>query len=330
MSDFNKTYQDSVAEMGALEEKTLKEQQVLLTRLDGLTKRLNVPGTNELVTSIREQTKSSPSKSKENQGNIMASTAGSMPLQSAMINAMIEHNRNPTPQTEQILEQAKQKLAESNAAHPDAAANYAGNTGGNKKPLTKEEQRAQTQEADMSILRDWKNNENLLAERRQSEQARIDALDVRENHIYDRSRPAGRPQSLQADAASRTVMGDFELYGGMDDHLYAGDNRETSFQDPYPGMLDGGASVASIQGMAPTPPGSPSRQSARDASQRPIGQGQDPFLDGMALDSGPQQQAELAAVYDKARLAQEAAYKDRLNPFGAGSGYSDLQRMRVR
>lgn len=60
-----------------------------------------------------------------------------------------------------------------------------------------------------------------------------------------------------------------------------------------------------------------------------MGPQMDPMMD-MPIEQ--QEQMRMAAVYDQVRQAQEAqqaaAYRDRLNPFGAGSGYSDLQRPR--
>lgn len=259
-------------------------------------------------------------------------------LTNTMINAIMENNQNPSPQAEQLLQSAQQQLAQFDAKGPDAASNAAANE---KNSATQQAQRqkdlkTQKRDLDMEEVNTWMDNENRLGQKRAAEKARINSLDVRENHIYDRGRSdkSGRgPQSLQTDAAQHSVMGDFQLYGGMerDGFLDAADNRETSFQEPYPGMLDGGASLGSIRGMAgPTPPGSPTHAANRAGAQGPMGGGQaDPFMPSMALnDAGSTQQAELAAVYDQARLAQEAAYKDRLNPFGVGSGYEDLQRRR--
>ncbi len=78
--------------------------------------------------------------------------------------------------------------------------------------------------------------------------------------------------------------------------------------------------------------GRPTSPAARGRGTAPTAQ-QDPFMGGPA-NAGAMPQQEMAALFEQARLAKEAqqaaAYKDRLNAFGAGSGYEELQRPRKR
>lgn len=183
-----------------------------------------------------------------------------------------------------------------------------------------------------AIMDQWKNRENKLAAARQAETDRIDNIDVRKQHIYDQDRPTGPVQSLQADANQNfphiapQSMQDFELYGGI----------EPFAENNIPGAVNIPMTGAGIsEGQGPVGPGNAptGRSGPPGAPTMPQQQQLDP-LTGQALALDPQQaaaqQAQMAAVYDQARLTQEAARNDRLNPFGIGSGYEDLQRPRTR